>query len=392
VGLLTYGSRGDVSHPTRQSVLQLVHPEDRERIRKVAKDSIASSENRGEVEYRIRYRDGSIRWMHDKWIVVRDGAGGAVAIEGVVRDNTERKKAEEALRESRERYRQLVETMNDGLVVADEHDVLSYVNDSFCRMLGFSSGDLIGRPVIQLVDSAGGTTLKEQTLRRSKGERTPYEIGWIDSEGRGIQTIVSPEPIFDDEGNFCGGFAVVTDISEQKRVQHALEERERELEAKNLSLEDLISALNVLLKKREEDRLELQRTVLNGVKEFVDPYLDNLKKSELNQEQSVLIDIIEANLSEITTPCSGESLEKYENLTASESRVARLVKIGKSSKEIANVLRLSTRTVESHRYSIRKKLGILHNGQQLRARLLAASEEMLPETQWRDGAPLSPPR
>ena len=131
--------------------------------------------------------------------------------------------------------------------------------------------------------------------------------------------------------------------------------------------------IGAALGNEEEDRAELQRSVLRGVREFVDPYVESLRKSGLNREQAVLVDILEANLSQLTAPCSGAAQENYDNLTASEARVARLVRIGKSTKEIASVLKLSLRTVESHRYNIRKKLGIRHSGQQLRARLVESN-------------------
>lgn len=372
VGLLTYGAFDDGRHPTRHTVLQLVLPEDRERVRRVARASRAAGGTKGEVEYRIRYRDGSVRWMHDKWIVIRDAAGRAVTIEGVVRDDTERKEAQEALRESRESYRHLVERMNDGLVTADREDNLTYVNQRFCVMLGYEASELLGRPVARFIEPDDLAVLEEQASLRSNGERNPYEIRWVGRNNRNVlPTIVSPEPVFDEEGNFEGSFAVVTDISEQKRIQHALKERERELEAKKNSLEDMIGALNVLLKRREEDKVEMQRSLARSAKECIEPYLEKLKSTDLRAEQGVLLSILEAGFRELVTSVAGHEPEDSHRFTATESQVAKLVRIGKSTKEIAGVLNLSPRTVESHRYNIRKKLGIRHSGQPLRSGLAA---------------------
>lgn len=372
VGLLTYGALDDGRHPTRHSVLQLVLPEDRERVRRVAKASRAAGGTKGEVEYRIRYRDGSVRWMHDKWIVIRDAAGRAVTIEGVVRDDTERKEAQEALRQSRESYRHLVERMNDGLVTADREDNLTYVNQRFCVMLGYDASELLGRPVAQFVEPEDLPILEQQASLRSNGERHPYEIRWVGRNNRNVlPTIVSPEPVFDEGGNFQGSFAVVTDISEQKRIQHALKERERELEAKKDSLEDMIGALNVLLKRREEDKVEMQRSLVRSAKECIEPYLEKLKATDLRAEQGVLLSILEAGFRELVSGVAGPEPEDSHHFTAAESQVAKLVRIGKSTKEIAGVLNLSPRTVESHRYNIRKKLGIGHSGQPLRSGLAA---------------------
>lgn len=111
VGLLTYGEHGDVEYPTRTTVIEMVLPEDRERVRRVAKASLMSKKKKGEVEYRIRWCDGSIRHMYDRWIVIRDESDRPIAIEGGVRDTTEAKKILEELHESRESYRRLVEAM-----------------------------------------------------------------------------------------------------------------------------------------------------------------------------------------------------------------------------------------------------------------------------------------
>jgi len=212
-------------------VIEMVLPEDRERVRRVAKASLMSKKKKGEVEYRIRWCDGSIRHMYDRWIMIRDESERPIAIEGVVRDTTEAKKILEELHESRESYRRLVETMNDGLVAADQEEMFTYVNQRFCQMLGYTQQELIGSSISKYVRGEDRTTLLRVSSRRSSGVRDPYEISWVAKDGKCIPTVVSLEPIFNANGGFEGSFAVVTGISEQKRAQVALEEREKELEA-----------------------------------------------------------------------------------------------------------------------------------------------------------------
>ncbi len=90
---------------TSKSVLLRVHPEDLEVVRKAARESLAGGS--GEVEYRYATPDGSYRWMYDRWIVIRDSEGKPKYFEGIVIDNTKRKLAEMALRESRKQLRLL---------------------------------------------------------------------------------------------------------------------------------------------------------------------------------------------------------------------------------------------------------------------------------------------
>jgi two-component system cell cycle sensor histidine kinase/response regulator CckA len=137
-----------------------------------------------------------------------------------------RAQAEEEWGKSEQRYRLLVETMNDGLGVQDEHGVLTYVNDRVCQMLGYSRDDVTGRPVTDFLDDANRKVLKEQMLRRSRGESGSYELVWTAKNGLKIPTIVSAQPILDDDGHYRGSFAVLTDITDRMLAEKKLRESE----------------------------------------------------------------------------------------------------------------------------------------------------------------------
>jgi len=129
-----------------------------------------------------------------------------------------------ALRESEEKYRLLVETMSDGLVIYDQNNLSTYTNDRFCQMLGYSKDEIMGRPAIDFLDDANRNAVEEQIRKRRKGERESYELDWTRKDGQKISTIVSPSPIIDVEDRYAGAFAVVTDISEHKDIQKKLGE------------------------------------------------------------------------------------------------------------------------------------------------------------------------
>ena len=145
-----------------------------------------------------------------------------LGIVGVLVDISELKQAEEALGKSEKRYRRLVETMNDGIGIQDENGLITYVNNKFCQMLDYKSDDIIGKPVTHFLDDHNSQILKNQTSIRKKGKAKPYEIEWTCKDGRKIQTIMSPQAIFDDNGQFKGSFSVITDISILKQVGDAL--------------------------------------------------------------------------------------------------------------------------------------------------------------------------
>jgi len=154
-------------------------------------------------------------------------------------------------------------------------------------------------------------------------------------------------------------------------LEQRVEERTQELQMKSENLEEMNTALKVLLKKREEDKFELEEKVIYNIKEMVQPFLEKLGRTRLDDRQRTFLDILESNLDDIVSPFARKLSTRYLNLTPSEIQIANLVKQGKTTKEIAELLSLSTRTIESHRDSIRKKLGIKNQKANLRTHLMS---------------------
>jgi len=126
-----------------------------------------------------------------------------------------------------------------------------------------------------------------------------------------------------------------------------------------------------LLKRRDEDKSELEEKVLLNVQELIIPYLYKLKSSGLDIRQNSFIGIIESNLKEIISPFSRRLSSKHLKLTPAEIQISNFVKQGQTTKEIANLLDLSSETIESHRRNIRKKIGIKNKKENLRTHLLS---------------------
>lgn len=161
------------------------------------------------------------------------------------------------------------------------------------------------------------------------------------------------------------------EIAERKRVNQELQEKERELEYKSLNLEETNNALKVLLKQRKEDRLQLEEKVIANVREFVLPFIERLKQTALTDTQSTFLGIIETNLKDITAPFSPKLSPRYMTLTPNEIHVVNLVKQGKRTREIADLLDRTYGTVGSRRCHIRKKIGIKGKKANLRTQLLS---------------------
>jgi DNA-binding CsgD family transcriptional regulator len=153
---------------------------------------------------------------------------------------------------------------------------------------------------------------------------------------------------------------ILRDITLRKQAEDALRKREAELAAQSRHLEEVNAALNVLLKRREEDRADLEERVLANVKELVLPYVEKLKSSSSYSEQMTLVGILESNIKEIVSPFVTKLSSRFLSLTPTEIQVASLIRDGKSSKEIAALLNASENTVRSHRFHIRRKLGLIN--------------------------------
>lgn len=175
-----------------------------------------------------RRDSNTFSWVSQHFYAVMDRSGQVNRVVIITEDITERKLAEEALRESEERYRILVETMPDGLSIADQGDNIIFVNDKFCELTGYPASAIMGMAVVDLVAVNDKDKYIEQLRRRQQGVDEAYEIDFVGRDGRRIPVIVSPRPIFDIDGRFDGSIAVFKDIAVRKRAEEALKNSERE--------------------------------------------------------------------------------------------------------------------------------------------------------------------
>jgi DNA-binding CsgD family transcriptional regulator len=163
------------------------------------------------------------------------------------------------------------------------------------------------------------------------------------------------------------------DITALKLTEEALRKSREQLSDQAQSLEEANIALKVLLKQREADREELEKKMLRNVKELVFPYLEKLKSAPLKPREKTLVEIVETHLKDLLTPL----LQHFSNarivLTPQEIQVAALVRDGKGSKEISNLLGISEMTVHFHRKNLRDKLGLKNKRTNLRSYLISTS-------------------
>lgn len=166
-----------------------------------------------------------------------------------------------------------------------------------------------------------------------------------------------------------------TDITEQKQNKEFLQRQDNRINELKQDCSNLKSALDVLLKRLEEKHDEIEKNYYYNLEEMVFPMLDILKTTVLDNRQAATLDILESNLKTITDPFARLLNIGKRNFTQREIQIANLIRLGKTTKEISEMLHLSCKTVDFHRAGIRKRLDIKNTKDNLRSFLLAMSEQ-----------------
>ena len=304
------------------------------------------------------------RWWHIAGYPVRDDSSRVGAMVELTLDITERKRAQEALQQSEERFRQMAELSPFPISTISSQGRYLYLNKKFTEVFGYTLEDIpTGRYWFHKAYPDAKyrrkviSTWKSDLKRFSVYEVRPRQFRVTCKDGTLREIVFRPVSL--DDGN---QFITYEDLTEH---MHA----EVELKKHRYHLEETNTALRVLLKRREEDKVELEEKVLSNVKDLVLPYLERLQKTSLDANQISCLGILESNLNDIVSPFSYRLSSKYLRLTPTEIRVANLIKEGRTTKEIAEFLNLSDKTIQTHRDNIRKKMGIKHKKTNLRTYL-----------------------
>jgi PAS domain S-box-containing protein len=315
-------------------------------------------------------KDGQIITCEWNNSPLHDDGGHIVGVISLALDITGRQQTEEALVKSEARYRAVVQDQTELICRFRPDGTLTFANDAYCRYFAKKPEELLGHKFMPLVPEENHKQIEKHLTSFSRENPVAEQEHRVIAPNGDIRWQKwTNRAIFDANGAIVEFQSVGRDVSERKKAEEALREKEAQLEAKADNLEEVNTALRVLLKRRDNDKEELETKVLSNVKDLILPYIERLKKTVLNDHQKMCVDILASNLVDIVSPFSSRLSSKYLGLTPTEIRVANLIKDDKTTKEIAEFMRLSEKTVETHRDHIRRKIGIKHKKVNLRTYL-----------------------
>jgi PAS domain S-box-containing protein len=279
-----------------------IHPDDRKIMMKEWSNRLEKGLE-SSSEYRLIAKKGNMRWVMGKAVPIFNKSGGIIGHIGTVSDITERKLAIESLKQSEIKYRQIVETAQEGIWLIDENDSTSFVNKKMCEIIEYSAEELLGKKIYHYMNDESMRNSLKQLERRRQGASEIHDSIFITKSGKHIWLNISTNPVLDREGKYKGALAMMTDITQRKQHDELIRKSEADLAVKNKELEQKNKELEQFAYVASHDLQEPLRTTSSFVELFQQQYNGKLDEkadkylhyiTESSQRMKVLItDLLE---------------------------------------------------------------------------------------------------
>lgn len=289
-----------------------------------------------------------------------------------VRAITERHIISEGPGEQQSFLRRIIDSDPTLLYVKDKQGRIVFANRSLAEFFGIPAEELIGKTVFECTwdkEAAGKMYRDDLKILSNEVDKIERECRFRDKSGCDQWVYVMKIPMRDKDGNVEQIIGVSVVMTEHKMLEKTIAQGKSKLLAKTRELEDTNTTLKVLLKRLEQDKKDLMENIMVNIKELILPCVQKLESSRLDELQKTYVDLLKSGLAEIGSPFMKEFPLKHTNLSVMEMRIAKLIKAGKGSKEIAQILTVSLNTVMTHRYHLRTKLGVKGKKVNLRSHL-----------------------
>jgi PAS domain S-box-containing protein len=378
-------------------LLTLVAPEYRDLLERRALDRDAGKSVPGLFEFTALRKDGTSFDAELRVDFATDRVGKVK--QGVVRDITERKRAEEALRKSEEKFRAFMDHSPAVAWMKDDQGRHVYVNHTYEKRFGVRLQDLLGKTDHELWPKeiadefwkndqfvlAGENSIEvtEETTD-NLGSRCFWSIlkfhfqddvgnRYVGGTGIEITDLKKAEEALKTSRNELAAYSATLETKVKERTNE-LERSRAELKKYSKSLEKTNEALRIMIGGVEEKKKQIEAKIMQNLNLSVKPILDQVKSQRLPDAVAFLLQSLEFNISNIFSSFGFSIANRSRSLTSKEMRICEMIRSGLSSKQIARAMNISPQTVLVHRKNIRKKLSLAKTGRNLESYLMQISD------------------
>jgi PAS domain S-box-containing protein len=313
--------------------------------------------NNWEVEHRLK--NGTLVACLDSGILITVGKEQYIIF--IVTDIMPLKKIQASLTEERDLSNALINSLPGIFYIVDEDCRLLRWNNNVMKITGYSTKTIQKKTAMDFLAETHRNFFEKQREHLFLSGEYQGNTNIMMKDGS-VRTffLVAKKLNYQNKDCIIG---TGIDVTEKKKMFDELKQYAERLEEAN-------TAMRVLINQNHVDQRDLEQILQTNINELVLPYLQKLKRTKLDDRHQQYVTALENTLKDVLSPLMRNLRWSQKSFTPQEMQIINLIKQGKKSKEIAEMLNASVKTVETHRNNIRKKLGLVKAKVNLRSHIL----------------------